>query len=91
MRAPTKKHFGPRLRTWLRLDKLSPGMRRIVVGLAGGVVLLLGLAMVVLPGPAIVFIPLGVAILATEFKWARRWFAKARLWVKRRRKAFRLA
>jgi tellurite resistance protein TerC len=31
----------------------------------------IGLAMVVLPGPAIVVIPAGLAILATEFAWAR--------------------
>jgi hypothetical protein len=36
-------------------------------------VLLLGVAMIVLPGPAIVVIPIGLAILATEYAWARRW------------------
>jgi len=39
---------------------------------------LLGLAMIVLPGPAIVVIPAGLAILATEFIWAKRWLAKGR-------------
>ena len=33
--------------------------------------LLLGIAMIVLPGPAILMIPLGIGILATEFAWAR--------------------
>jgi len=42
---------------------------KIVVGFT---VLLAGLAMTVLPGPAIVVIPAGLAILATEFLWARR-------------------
>jgi hypothetical protein len=28
--------------------------------------------MIVLPGPAIVVIPVGLAILATEFVWARK-------------------
>jgi tellurite resistance protein TerC len=36
-------------------------------------VVLIGVAMIVLPGPAIVVIPAGLAILATEFAWARRW------------------
>lgn len=53
-------------------------LRRAVVGLIGFTVLLIGLAMVVLPGPAIVVIPLGLAILATEFVWARRLLEKAR-------------
>jgi hypothetical protein len=37
--------------------------------------------MIVLPGPAMIVIPLGLAILATEFPWARRLlpWAKARL------------
>lgn len=39
---------------------------------------LLGLALLVLPGPALVVIPLGLAILATEFFWARRWLKRAR-------------
>ena len=33
---------------------------------------LLGIAMIALPGPAVVVIPAGLAILATEFLWARR-------------------
>jgi hypothetical protein len=36
-------------------------------------VLLIGIAMIVLPGPAFVVIPVGLAILATEYAWARRW------------------
>jgi hypothetical protein len=46
--------------------------RRIVVAVAGSVVLAIGVAMLVLPGPAIIVIPTGLAILATEFQWAQR-------------------
>ncbi len=35
-------------------------------------VLLAGIVMIVSPGPAVVVIPLGLGILATEFIWARR-------------------
>lgn len=52
--------------------------RKIVVATIGGTLLAIGIAMVVLPGPAIVVIPLALAILATEFMWARRWLATAR-------------
>lgn len=48
------------------------GARRIVVLVIGSTVVLIGIAMIVLPGPAIVVIPAGLAILATEFIWARR-------------------
>lgn len=52
--------------------------RRLVILLVGGTVLAVGLAMVLLPGPAIVVIPLGLAILAIEFAWARQWLVKMR-------------
>ncbi len=45
--------------------------KRIGVAIVGGTVLLAGIAMLVLPGPAVVVIPAGLAILATEFAWAR--------------------
>ena len=45
--------------------------RRVVILLVGTSVLLVGVAMIILPGPAILVIPAGLAILATEFAWAR--------------------
>jgi hypothetical protein len=54
------------------------GARKLVVAVVGGSVVLVGIAMIVLPGPAILVIPLGLAILATEFLWARRWLKRAR-------------
>ena len=44
--------------------------KRIAVTVVGGVVLLAGLAMLVFPGPAVLVIPLGFAILGTEYAWA---------------------
>lgn len=46
--------------------------RRLIVLVVGATILMAGLAMIVLPGPAVVAIPLGLAILGTEFIWARR-------------------
>lgn len=45
--------------------------KRLIVTIFGMTVLVIGIAMIVLPGPAIVVIPVGLAILATEFLWAR--------------------
>ena len=39
----------------------------------GLTILLFGIALIVLPGPAFIVIPLGLGILATEFYWARKW------------------
>ena len=52
--------------------------RRIAVGVIGGTVVLLGVAMLVLPGPAFIVIPAGLAILSVEFAFARRWLRKLR-------------
>lgn len=46
--------------------------RKIVVLVVGVSVIVVGTAMLVLPGPGTVVIPAGLAILATEFIWARR-------------------
>ena len=52
--------------------------RKIVVAVVGGTIVLLGVAMLVLPGPAFVVIPAGVAVLALEFAWARRFLRHVR-------------
>lgn len=52
--------------------------RRLLVIVIGFTVLLIGLALLVLPGPAFVVIPIGLAILATEFVWARRLLARVK-------------
>jgi hypothetical protein len=53
-------------------------MKRFFVALIGGTVLLIGLALLVLPGPGVMVMAAGVAILATEFIWARRAWRKAK-------------
>jgi hypothetical protein len=52
--------------------------RKIGVGTVGGLVLLTGLAMMVLPGPGLIVIVLGLFILGLEFEWAGRRFDKAK-------------
>ena len=46
--------------------------QRVLVVLVGATVTLGGLALLVLPGPAFVLIPIGLALLALEFAWAER-------------------
>lgn len=52
--------------------------RRIVIGVTGGTILILGVVMLVTPGPALVVIPVGLAILGLEFAWARFWLKEIR-------------
>jgi uncharacterized protein (TIGR02611 family) len=52
--------------------------RPVPVAVVGSTVLAVGVALIVLPGPAIVVIPIGLAILSIEFAWARMWLKKLR-------------
>ncbi len=62
--------------------QLMRGAWRLVILVVGGTVVAVGVAMIVLPGPAFVVIPAGLAILATEFVWARRLLVRVRDYVK---------
>ena len=52
--------------------------RRVTVFVIGSTVLLVGIVLLVTPGPAFIVIPAGLGILAIEFAWARRWLHRAR-------------
>lgn len=60
------------------LDTTYRHARRVAVTVIGGSVVAVGVAMIVLPGPAIVVIPIGLAILGAEFAWARHWLEKVK-------------
>jgi tellurite resistance protein TerC len=47
-------------------------IRQVLAASVGVTVLIIGAALLVLPGPGIVVILIGLAILATEFTWAQR-------------------
>ncbi len=73
-----------RLPPWMKrlLEAANVGnikmVKRVIVSIIGATVLLIGIALLVLPGPAFIVIRVGLAILATEYAWARRWLKKAR-------------
>jgi uncharacterized protein (TIGR02611 family) len=50
---------------------------RVAMATAGFTLLFAGLAMLVLPGPALAVIPIALAILSLEFAWAGRWLELA--------------
>lgn len=73
-------------------------VRRIAIAVAGGAVLLVGVIAIPYPGPGWLIVFTGLAILATEFMWARRLliFAKYRYdlwsaWLKRQHPVVRIA
>ena len=69
--------WSERIRSLWNLENIKI-VRRIIVSVIGGTVLLIGIALLVLPGPAFIVIPIGLAILATEYAWARNWLRKVR-------------
>ena len=66
-----------RLFSFLKSENIKI-VKRVIVSVVGATILLIGVALLVLPGPAFVVIPVGLAILATEYAWARRWLKEAR-------------
>ena len=60
------------------LDQVHPVIRRAVVGLIGTTIVLVGLLMVFLPGPGALVVLIGLAVLGTEFVWARQVIRRAR-------------
>ena len=60
--------------------------RQLVVAVIGTTVVIVGIIMIFTPGPAIVVIPLGLGILATEFVWARDLLHKVRTYIETKTK-----
>lgn len=52
------------------INRILRCIKRLIVFVIGGTVLIFGIVLIFTPGPAIIVIPLGLAILATEFIWA---------------------
>ena len=74
-----------RLKNATGLNILPAPLRKLIVGVIGLTILLIGVAMTVLPGPAFIVIPVGLGILATEFAWARRAVRRARVMIAKAR------
>lgn len=56
----------------VKLAQRGWDLRRVAVTLLGFLVLVVGLVLLALPGPGLLVVALGLAILATEFVWAWR-------------------
>jgi len=61
------------------------GARRLIVAVAGGAIVALGLLFIVTPGPAFLVIPAGLGILALEFEAPRRWRHQLVTWIREQR------
>jgi uncharacterized protein (TIGR02611 family) len=70
------ERFG--LRDWIRAHPIFGWVYRGIVALLGIAIILLGLVLVPAPGPGWLIVLGGLAVLATEFAWARRALRYAR-------------
>jgi uncharacterized protein (TIGR02611 family) len=61
-----------RIRTWIKKTKAGRFFWRVVIGIVGGAITVLGAIALVGPGPGILIVIAGLGILATEFAWAAR-------------------
>jgi tellurite resistance protein TerC len=52
--------------------------KRVAITVVGVSILVVGIVMIVAPGPAMILIPVGLAILGLEFAWARLWLKRLR-------------
>ena len=66
-----------RMRAQREVHGNRPMWQRVLFVIAGFTLLFAGLAMLVLPGPALAVIPVALAILSLEFAWAARWLETA--------------
>ena len=69
---PSEPKLVQRLRARQAQHKQRGAVYRGAFIVAGLVILVAGVAMLALPGPAFVVIPIGLAILSLEFAWAER-------------------
>jgi uncharacterized protein (TIGR02611 family) len=53
--------------------------KRVIKIVIGFSILVVGIAMLAVPGPAVIVIPIGLAIVSTEFLWARKLLDKVKL------------
>jgi uncharacterized protein (TIGR02611 family) len=61
-----------KIRNWIKKTKAGRFFWRVVVGIIGGTVTVLGAIALVGPGPGILIVIAGLGILASEFAWAAR-------------------
>lgn len=65
-------------------QELQKKLKRTARTILGFVCLFIGIVFMLLPGPAVIFLPLGLALLSVEYAWAK-------VWLKRTQRYFRLA
>ncbi len=69
--SPLRAHLES-LGSWARRGPVRALVTKLVLSVAGVAVILIGIAMLVLPGPGVVVMVAGLGLLSAEWEWARR-------------------
>ncbi len=51
--------------------------RKLVISLVGGFLTIIGTVFILVPGPAFLFLPIGLAVLSLEYPLAKKWLRKS--------------
>jgi len=65
-------------------NNIRDKLKRTTRTMLGFLCLFVGIVFILLPGPAVIFIPVGLALLSLEYAWAK-------VWLKRSQRYFRQA
>jgi len=68
--------------TWSK-DCMIKTSRKLFLTLVGAIFVFLGILFILLPGPAVLFLPLGLALLSLEYAWAKSWLRKCQVWMRK--------
>jgi len=55
---------------------MSRYLKYWLINIIGGLLTLVGAIFIVLPGPAFLFLPVGLAVLSLEHSWAKVWLRR---------------
>jgi uncharacterized membrane protein YbaN (DUF454 family) len=58
-------------------NKIAKQLKRAACTTIGFLCLFIGTIFILLPGPAVIFIPLGLALLSLEYDWAKVWLKRS--------------
>ena len=71
LQAAARKRMGTRYSKLTPIGVTYKVVRRVAISVIGITLLIIGTVMIVAPGPALIVIPVGLAILGVEYAWAR--------------------
>lgn len=61
---------------------MTDSVKKLMITIGGGFLVFIGAIFILVPGPAFLFLPIGLAILSLEYPWAKKWLKKCQRWMK---------